>query len=68
MSVGETAEAATKIKEDPVDYFVKNGYWFKTRKGYYRLTEKGWNEINPKVRLGQNYKEYLNLTKDEGRF
>lgn len=61
-------EPTTKIKEDPIDYYVRNGLWFKTQKGYYRLTKKGWDDINPKVRLGQTYEEYLELVKkaDEG--
>lgn len=43
---------------DVVEENIKNGIWYKTVKGYYRLTEKGWNTLSPKVRLGTNYQDY----------
>lgn len=41
-----------------VEEHIKNRMWYKTPKGYYRLTEKGWNNISTKVRLGTSYQDY----------
>lgn len=43
---------------DVVEEHIKNGKWYETVRGYYRLTEKGWNDISPKVRLGTSYQDY----------
>ena len=42
-----------------------NGEWYKTEKGYYRYTEKGWNKADPRFRKGKDYPDYLRLVELE---
>lgn len=54
------------LLQETINEHVQNELWYKTEKGYYRLTEKGWNTISTKVRLGKTYEEYLVLARQDG--
>lgn len=54
------------VLQETTNEHVENGLWYRTEKGYYRLTEKGWTETSPKVRMGKTYEEYIVLARQDG--